>query len=210
MELSQTQKATLQKNPLFGGIDAATMADILAAGKIKQYEKDTLIPTTALLGFVLQGRARIEQNTEESHPSILDYIGPPRVFGPAQLFLENVVLSKIRALSALTLFTLSKEVVEQLLDASPVFRKNYIAYLSSRIAFLTGRIASFTSPTVEDRLLSYLQEQADENGVYHVGSFTALASLLHIGRASLYRALEQLKEKEQLTVLKKTITLNLS
>ena len=75
---------------------------------------------------------------------------------------------------------------EALLRDNPDFSMAYIRFLSDRIRFLNKRLAELSAPAVEQRLAKYLSEcdgRVSPNMV-------ALASSLGIGRASLYRMLD--------------------
>ena len=64
---------------------------------------------------------------------------------------------------------------------SPIFR--------NRIWFLSSRISALTAGTAEQKLAVYLLEQGDMEI-----SMTDLSQRLNLGRASLYRAAEELEE----------------
>ena len=94
-----------------------------------------------------------------------------------------------------------------LLEESARFRTNFLRYLSTRVAFLTDKLERLSTMSAEDRLFSYLQKQADEEGHYTVRSMTEFAALLNISRASLYRAIEQLEQSGALSHIGKQFTL---
>ena len=106
--------------------------------------------------IVLVGRGVIRRKQTSGGPEVLlDDIAPPRAVGLATLFLENTILSDIFAKDSLKLLLFSKQEIEAMLDAFPVFRRNYISYLSGRIAFLTKKIERFTDHSAENRLFTF-------------------------------------------------------
>lgn len=183
----------ISQNPLFSGFSRQEIFSLLQGRcTLSYHEKNARLDTGDKLGFLLYGRACIRQSGE--HGPVLDYISPPRVFGLASIYLENAQLSEIYALTRLRMLCLSRSEVDALMDISPRFRANFLCYLSTRVAFLAGKLERLSTMSAEDRLFSYLQEHADEAGRYAVHSMTEFAALLNISRASLYRAAEQLEQ----------------
>ena len=84
---------------------------------------------------------------------------------------------------------------------------NYIGFLSDRIRFLNRKIKFFTSGTAERRLALYL-DSFPEDSFKIDESMSAVADMLDIGRASLYRAFDRLtedgfirRERDEITLL---------
>ena len=73
--------------------------------------------------------------------------------------------------------------------------ENYFCYLTERIHFLTGRIESIASPTVADKLLNYLAQNAENGAVGIPHGYNRLASTLSVSRASLYRVMDELERE---------------
>ncbi len=193
VQLSEGELNILKQNPLFTSFSEQDILQLLKSyGTISVYEKNMRLDTGNILGILLYGRACIRQLGK--HNSVLDYIFPPRAFGLASIYLKNIRLSEIYALTPLRLLCFSRREVDFLLDTYPCFRTNFIYYLSTRVAFLTGKLEHLANTNAADRLFAYLQEHADESGCYDIPSMTGFASLLNISRASLYRAIGQLEE----------------
>ncbi|PWL49303.1 MAG: hypothetical protein DBY39_01365 [Clostridiales bacterium] len=196
----------ISQNPLFSGFSLAEISQLLQGRcTISCHEKHARLDTGDQLGLLLYGRACIQQTGE--HGAVLDYIAPPRVFGLASIYLEHTQLSEIYALTRLRMLCLARNEVDILLEESARFRTNFLRYLSTRVAFLTDKLERLSTMSAEDRLFSYLQKQADEEGHYTVRSMTEFAALLNISRASLYRAIEQLEQRGALSHIGKQFTL---
>ena len=67
----------------------------------------------------------------------------------------------------------------------------YIRYLSDRILFLNGRIASLAAGTTDQIVTHFLLQ----NGPQITISMTELAGRLNIGRASLYRVMDRMVDE---------------
>lgn len=195
--LTQLNIETARQCPLFLGFSAADFSQILRMGGVAaSYDKGERVDIQNTLPIVLVGRGVIRRKQTSGGPEVLlDDIAPPRAVGLATLFLENTILSDIFAKDSLKLLLFSKQEIEAMLDAFPVFRRNYISYLSGRIAFLTKKIERFTDHSAENRLFTFVREKADPAGNLSVSSFKDLALSLNIGRASLYRSLDNLREQ---------------
>ena len=147
------------------------------------------------LGVLLRGRAEAVSPARET--AVLSTFGPGAVFGAAALFgMEHHYVSRIRAVTDCTVQFLSEELLERLFLRHPHTAVNYIAFLSSRVRLLNGKIAVLEQNDVEGRLYRYLTENCDENGRLPGRlTMTRLAATLNMGRTSLYRAVESLNRK---------------
>ncbi len=156
------------------------------------------------LFFLLEGTARVLRRRADGKYVPLSLLKPGNVFGMATLFQASVPFpNEIRAASECTALFLPRERVEQMIAQDALFARNYIALLSERILFLSRRIDTFTAEDPSQRLLAMLEEfhlqQGGEEGTFILPcTFTQLASLLNISRASLYRAIERLEKNGRL------------
>jgi len=180
--------------------DGAAEAAALAEGtEIVTYDRGQIIYDAAVcrrsLGVVLSGRAEAVSAAQEK--TVLSTFRPGSVFGAAALFgMEQPYVSCIRAVTACRVQFLPEELLERIFLAYPRTAVNYIAFLSSRVRLLNGKIAVLAQNDTEGRLYRYLAENCDERGrlTQHV-TMTRLAAALNMGRTSLYRALDSLEKK---------------
>ena len=93
-----------------------------------------------------------------------------------------------------------------LLESDRAVLYNYIEFLSDRIRFLNKKIRFFTSGSAERRLALYLDSFNEEKIELEAG-MSAIADMLDIGRASLYRAFDKLTEDGFILRDKDTVTL---
>ena len=135
---------------------------------------------------------------------LLNEITAPGTVGAATLFGENTAKTTVIAKKRSQALVLTQEQVEELISADKSFALSYIRFLSDRIRFLNGRIASFTAGSAVEKLADYLVKNSPD-GVCRI-SRTKLASELDMGRASLYRAIDALVEKNLIATDGKTIS----
>ena len=126
---------------------------------------------------------------------LLNRLAAGSLFGVASIFSggADYVQDVIAEREAEILFLSEAELDALFQRCYPVCR-NYIAFLAGRIRFLNDKIDRFTAPDTESRLLGYLRARATgDPPILEARSITELARVLHIGRASLYRALDTLE-----------------
>ena len=189
-----------QGNPLFQGFAAEEIASLLASApdptRFARGEQ-LLSPgsTKRALGFLLEGSALV---TRGGAGVAMSRLTPGAAFGMATLFASGEPFpNEIRAETACTALFLPQQWVAEMIGREARFAFNYIALLSERILFLNRRIDTFTAGDVPQRLRGMLDQFRRRQGggaaLTLPCSYTQLASLLGVGRASLYRALEQLE-----------------
>lgn len=122
---------------------------------------------------------------------LLNEIKAPGLVGAASLFGKNETYSTtVMAKKRCQVLLLKQSLIEELIRENGDFALKYIGFLSDRIRFLNGRIASFTSGSAAERLAQYLLTH-NIDGKCNVNRMK-LAAELDIGRASLYRAIDTL------------------
>ena len=202
--LTEQELETLSSTALFVGYAPEALGQLLDQ---TGWEKRTFAKGQVIyapnrfrkeLAAVLSGQVLVTKGDGELVVSLL---GPTDLFGAAALFnAEEEYVSTLTARTKSSVLFLSQDSVRQLIDSQPLFRKNYIRYLSCRIRFLSDKIDSLIQGSSEKKLSCFLLRQMDAEGRVRVGcSMTELAARLNIGRASLYRELQKLEERGILT-----------
>lgn len=180
---------------LFQNVDEFTVERMIADTRCekKSYDKGAVIfdETNFIqsLGIILSGEVRVEKNTADGKRLKMSGMGPGGCFGAAAMFHDRGrYLNVITAEKTTEILFLSEGLIKWAMQRDPTITENYINYLSGRIWFLNAKIAALTAGTAEQKLAVYLLEH---NGAST--SMTDLSSVLNIGRASLYRALEDME-----------------
>lgn len=127
---------------------------------------------------------------------LLNTLSSGDCFGAAGLFQNNDdYVSILTASSSGELVFITKEMLTLLFSIEPQIAINYISFLSGRIDFLTRKIQRFTAPSAEIKLAIEILGTA-QNDIREIpNGYAELAKSLNMGRASLYRALDLLEEK---------------
>ena len=143
------------------------------------------------LGVVLSGRLLVHR-VGNGTAVLLNSIEEGQLFGVASLFTdEQHYVSEITAKTSSEVFFIPSEVIRELLTVNSAFSISYIRFLSDRIRFLNQRLTSLSYGCVEQKLAKYL---CDSDGNVATNR-KQLASALGIGRASLYRVLDEFVER---------------
>ncbi|MCQ2406018.1 MAG: Crp/Fnr family transcriptional regulator [Oscillospiraceae bacterium] len=143
--------------------------------------------------FLVLGGSLSVFSEDGPHPFLMRYLHAGDIFGVAMTFSEEESFSHIVAREKTELLIVPEDVITELMDRSTDFRNAYIKYLSSRIRYLNMKIGHLTAGDAKQKLLSYLLSFESEE-ITLPGSLSDLAKSLHLGRASLYRALDGLEE----------------
>ena len=126
----------------------------------------------------------------------MSVLTPGALLGAASLFLADAhAVTEVDALTPCEVLFFDEETLKTLMQENFALAENYFCYLTERIHFLTGRIESIASPTVADKLLNYLAQNAENGAVGIPQGYNRLASTLSVSRASLYRVMGELERE---------------
>lgn len=199
--------------PLFAGTDRQVLSDTIREhARIENFSSGQSIAapsdTKKRLGVMLEGSASVF-SAEDNGGALLRMLTKGDTFGVANLFsTQDRFVSLIVAKKPCTVLFFSGEAAEAMLRDDPVFRLNYVRFLSDRICFLNTKISCFTAGTPERRLAVFLLTLGETEPEQFSISLCAnsLSEMLNVGRASLYRAFEKLEAEGLIARDGKTIT----
>ncbi len=208
--MEEEKLSVLEKCALFRGLDRKQICERLKkcapveqafslGDEIRTEEKGK-----QSFGILLSGSLTVYAAGEALTP--LNRLKEGSVFGVAALFGSPGANTHIRGEGAGVVLLIEETQAESLWE-DRIIRRNLISFLTNRICFLNRKIASFTAKGAEGKLARHLSQCADENGACTVESYSLLAKELHLGRASLYRAMDKLEEEGFIRREKKVIRL---
>ena len=150
------------------------------------------------LCLLWSGKARVyARSTDSAHTALLRTMHAGALFGVHCIFNADMPpQSTIIANAECSVLLIPSALWEEILTAHPETMKRYLRFLTQRIEFLNQKIQYLTAGCAERRLALYLLSQIpkDEIPTRLDISAVSLADLLDLGRASLYRAIDQLSE----------------
>lgn len=211
MVVTEKDLQIIFKTPLFVGVQknqALRVFDLYNC-EIKSLQKgeEILTPDTRekRAGLILEGRARVT-TADAAKKNILRELSQKDVFGIANLFSSASFVTNIRAAAPCRILFLPELAVRHLLENDRAFLYNYLGFLSGRIRFLNQKICYFTAGSAERKLALYLLSFKSQKIRIDL-PLSALAELLDLGRASLYRAFDALEEAGYLKKDGRNVTL---
>ena len=146
------------------------------------------------IGIVAEGEIAIARGGE--HRKVLHRtLGRGEIFGASSLFgNEGGFPTTVTAPNGATVILLGEKDVRAMMTAVPRVAENYIRMLTGKIRFLNRRLDTLAGRSAEERVAEHLLHDIGADGSLGITK-SALASLLGLGRASLYRILDLFEEK---------------
>lgn len=197
-----------QKNELITILKNSFLFKGIEESKVKEFasQEEIVIKTFAKgeraenidspgLSFVGEGTLEVFGQTE-GKTVLLNTLKEGCAFGVARLFCkEDSEVSKIISKGTSKVYFIPFNIVEELIITEGKVAVNYISFLSEKIRFLNRRIGEYTAKNSESRLAMYLlSNNPDEKGEVVIKMpLSRLAEHLGMGRASLYRSIEELE-----------------
>ena len=146
------------------------------------------------IGIVAEGEITIARGGE--HRKVLHRtLDRGELFGASSLFgNEGGFPTTVSTPHGATVILLAEEDVRAMITAVPRIAENYIRMLTGKIRFLNRRLDTLAGRSAEERVAEHLLHDIGKDGSLGTTK-SALASLLGLGRASLYRILDLFEEK---------------
>ena len=196
--LSRAQTDQLLRSPLFWdeeerGVPAlpdsflnSLTAETFAAG-------ETVAPHGGEIaaGVLLSGTASAEGESGVA----LNRFSPGSLFGVAALFGGDGYVSTVKAETRCEAVFFTTGQLADLFRSRGDLALAYIRFLSGRIRFLNRKISQFTAPTSAEALYLWAVRNSTDGLATATRGWSALARTLGMGRASLYRAIDELERE---------------
>lgn len=143
------------------------------------------------IGIIIAGKATIISGEDGV---IIKKLIEGDIYGVAILFDEPKYLTRVISNGKCKVLTLNRKFVQSCIEYNSRISLNYIEYLAKKISFLNSKIGSYTAKNAENKLYCYLiQLPREGNKIVLNTDFSAIAKMIGIGRASLYRAFDKLE-----------------
>ena len=189
----------LEKLPITKGADKENVeraSEIRAPLYCKYNKGDVIIAPgqqTEKLCILCKGQATA-YSADDKHTVMLRSFKPYEIFGISNLFTDLPFATRIVAGTNCEVLILDKEFLSYLIDNDTGVRYQYIAFLAEKTLYLNQKIACLTAGSAEKRLAYWLDSIASEDTLILEVPMNALCTMLDMGRASLYRAFDQLEK----------------
>ena len=198
--MTQQQKKYLIENSLIGSASPESIEKYLTDGALceRSFEAGEIILSSEsadrYVGILLSGAAAVTPSADPSG-AVLKVMGKGDSFGIANLYSEAAFPSIITAKKQSRVLFIKGDAFKALIENDPDALREYLTLLSNKIVYLNKKIATFTAGSTEKKLCIFLAENQCGGELPSSISMSALADMLSVGRASLYRALDTLSEQ---------------
>ncbi len=210
----------LRSSALFSGMSAEESAALCAClgGRRQTYPARAILlhagDVTDRLGLLLSGSLHIVQEDWAGNATIVSRVQPGEPFAEAFACGGGPLSVMVQAAEdAEVLWMEVGQLMQPCERACPAHRKamaNLVRLLAQKTVFLTGRIAHLAHRRLREKLLSYLAEQARQQGSRRIRipfSRQELADYLSADRSALSAVLCRLRDEGVLTFRKNEFTL---
>ena len=190
----------LTKVSLFKGLNPDKIAKCLTEAdfKIKEYKKNEIVffrgDILKKIIIIVKGTARGEMQKFNGDTIVINQMKAGEVLASAFLFGKNNVFP-------VDLIALEKEKYLDLIQSDKRLLLNFIREISNKSQYLSKRIwFNFTHKTIEEKVLSYIKENAQDDKIKFLPSNSALAKKFEVTRPALSREISSLCKRK---ILKK-------
>lgn len=198
--------STIRESFLFRETEESFIKDVLSDELCEgaEYGKGDVIYSERdfrrSLGLILKGQVQVTKKIEGKREYIMNIISAPGLFGAAAVFNEeSSYVTRITAVQDTRIVFFPQKLLERIIEENGTAARNYIVFLSDRIQFLNRKIQSLVTSSAGQAVARYLINNMRCYGEEYVAddikSFSSLAKMLNIGRASLYRSLDMFESK---------------
>ena len=198
----------LTKVSLFKGLNPDKIAKYLTEAnfKIKEYKKNEIVffrgDILKKIIIIVKGTARGEMQKFNGDTIVINQMKAGEVLASAFLFGKNNVFPvDLIALKNSEFLFLDKEKYLDLIQSDKRLLLNFIREISNKSQYLSKRIwFNFTHKTIEEKVLSYIKENAQDDKIKFLPSISALAKKFEVTRPALSREISSLCKRK---ILKK-------
>ncbi len=128
---------------------------------------------------------------------LLNQLSTGDLVGVSNLFLEAEPPTTMVATTKSTLVLVEKDLIAFRLREEPKAMEAYARFCNEKLQFLLGRLYALSSPGARWRLCQFIQSHQVE-GIITLSNKQALSKALGLSRATLFRELAVLEEREVL------------
>ena len=198
----------LTKVSLFKGLNPDKISKCLTEAdfKIKEYKKNEIVffrgDILKKIIIIVKGTARGEMQKFNGDTIVINQMKAGEVLASAFLFGKNNIFPvDLIALENSEFLFLDKEKYLDLIQSDKRLLLNFIREISNKSQYLSKRIwFNFTHKTIEEKVLSYIKENAQDDKIKFLPSISALAKKFEVTRPALSREISSLCKRK---ILKK-------
>ena len=198
---------------LFKGLNPQEISDCLRKVdfKIKDYKKNEIVffrgDILKKVIIIMNGTTHGEMQKFNGDTIVINQMKSGEVLASAFLFgNDNIFPVDLVTLENSKFLLFDKEKYLNLIQLDKRLLLNFINEISNKSQLLSKRIwFNFTHKTIEEKILSYINENAKNNKIKFLPSISALAKKFEVTRPALSREISNLCKKKILTKIENNI-----
>lgn len=198
---------------LFKGLNPQEISDCLRKVdfKIKDYKKNEIVffrgDILKQVIIIINGTTHGEMQKFNGDTIVINQMKYGEVLASAFLFgNDNIFPVDLVTLENSKFLLFDKEKYLNLIQSDKRLLLNFINEISNKSQLLSKRIwFNFTHKTIEEKILSYINENAKNNKIKFLPSISALAKKFEVTRPALSREISNLCKKKILTKIENNI-----
>lgn len=198
---------------LFKGLNSQEISDCLRKVdfKIKDYKKNEIVffrgDILKQVIIIINGTTHGEMQKFNGDTIVINQMKSGEVLASAFLFgNDNIFPVDLVTLENSKFLLFEKEKYLNLIQSDKRLLFNFINEISNKSQLLSKRIwFNFTHKTIEEKILSYINENAKNNKIKFLPSISALAKKFEVTRPALSREISNLCKKKILTKIENNI-----
>jgi CRP-like cAMP-binding protein len=158
---------------------------------------------------VVYGQVKLGFVSAQGNEKIIEIVGAGHSFGEALMFMERPYIVNAHALGDTLLLHISKSVVFDEIERSPVFARRMLAGMSRRMHGLISDVESYSLRSGSQRIVSYLlnEEPASGERVLLSASKKLIASRLNLTPEYFSRVLHELVSRGMIALRGREVTI---
>ena len=198
---------------LFKGLNPQEISDCLRKVdfKIKDYKKNEIVffrgDILKKVIIIINGTTHGEMQKFNGDTIVINQMKSGEVLASAFLFgNDNIFPVDLVTLENSKFLLFDKEKYLNLIQLDKRLLLNFVNEISNKSQLLSKRIwFNFTHKTIEEKILSYINENAKNNKIKFLPSISALAKKFEVTRPALSREISNLCKKKILTKIENNI-----
>jgi CRP-like cAMP-binding protein len=202
LETRHSISEILSRQPLFRGLSESELAQISASTREFRVKKNELIFHKGDLAegmhVVVMGQVKLALPSAQGMEKVVHVCGPGSTFGEAVVFLDKPYPVSAQATAESLLLLISKRVLLEAMESSPMLCRKMMASLSSRLHELLGDMETCMLRGSVQRVVCFLiQSATGDQDVFEVtlpASKQTIASQLNLAPETFSRVLGQLSD----------------
>lgn len=217
-ESAEMTEEMLSQNPLFSGLEAFYLKDMMARGEARSWPEGTQIISEGDSGdaiyFILSGKAKVTLYGEEGREIVLAILKEGDMFGEMSIIDDKPRSANVEAVTGMECLALSKSSFLDYMSSHHKVYMRFFAYLTGRLREATRKIEGLALLDVCGRIAHTLIGMAKEGAetkekVVAIDRPTheELAAMIGSSREVVSRALKKMTQEGYIKIEKDKILL---